>query len=320
MAVEVSAPAKAILFGEHAVVYRKPAIAIPLSDLRARAVVRPASDGITISAKDFGKRYNITHSPIREGQEGYALQQAVLKTLEHIGVKPQDLVLEIKSDIPIASGLGSGAAVATAIVKAVAKFHGKELTDDNVNKIVYEIEQIHHGTPSGIDNTTIVYERPVYFKKRVWFLPNKTKHLKVGATMHFVIADTGIRAETKGIVADVRSAWKADKKTFNRLFNDIKKITKKARKALKNGSAEEVGKLMNENHALLEKMGVSSPEINALVQAARKAGAYGSKMSGAGRGGNIITIVPARKLEAVVSALKRVGAEHVYTTTLRKTS
>jgi mevalonate kinase len=213
------------------------------------------------------------------------------------------LEISITSTIPVASGLGSGAAVSVALIRALSSHLSHSLTDAEVNSLAFEIEKLHHGTPSGIDNTVITYNKPVYFIKGQ---PIET--LKVGKPFTIVIGDTGVSALTKESVGDVRRLWLRDTVTFENLFNEIAQIALIARRAIESGKPELLGELMDHNHVLLQRLTVSSPELDKLVEAARDAGALGAKLSGGGRGGNMIALVDQARAEPVANALISAGA------------
>jgi mevalonate kinase len=173
-----------------------------------------------------------------------------------------------------------------------------------VNELVFEIEKLHHGTPSGIDNTVITYAMPVYFIKG-----QPVETFSVGKPFTIVIGDTGIPALTKESVGDVRRLWLNDTSTFEGLFNEIGQIASSARRSIEDRTPELLGDLMDQNHSLLQALTVSSPELDQLVLAARKAGAMGAKLSGGGRGGNMIALVDPAKAESVARALMSAGAK-----------
>jgi mevalonate kinase len=183
------------------------------------------------------------------------------------------------------------------------------MTNEQVNALAYEIEKIHHGTPSGIDNTAVAYGKPVYFIKG-----QPMEIFKVGKPFTIVIGDTGISALTKESVGDVCRLWEADKQKWEKVFDKIGEIAKKAKEKIENG--ELIGDLMNQNHALLQEMTASSQELDQLVEAARKAGALGAKMSGGGRGGNMIALVKPEIAETVARSLKDAGAKNTIITTI----
>jgi mevalonate kinase len=131
-----------------------------------------------------------------------------------------------------------------------------------------------------------------------------------------LVADSGVRSSTRQVVGDVRRRWQAQRQYFEELFASCGRIADAAHSALQDGRLKDVGRLMNENQTVLEMMTVSSSELERLIAAARSAGAAGAKLSGAGRGGNMIALVNGDSLEAVKEALLQAGAQRVMPTTL----
>jgi mevalonate kinase len=302
------APGKIILFGEHAVVYGRPAIAVPVQDVQACVAVSDERDkpGVTICADDIGCVIDVASAPPDE-----PLSLTVRDTLACLGLDLDviSLVLTIRSSIPVASGMGSGAAVSAAIARALCAHFGCPLEPEIVSSVVYRTEQIHHGTPSGIDNTVVVYEQPVCFCRGE---PIVT--LAVREPFWLVIADTGVSSLTKAAVADVRAAWQKDPQRYDRIFDQIGSLVQDARRAIEGGSVDALGPLMDRNHDLLRALGVSSPELETLIAAARQAGACGAKLSGGGRGGNAIAVIDGRDGAWVKGALLDAGAKRVIVT------
>ena len=185
------------------------------------------------------------------------------------------------------------------------------MPDEGINSFAYEIEKLHHGTPSGIDNTVVTYAKPVYFIKGQ---PIET--FSVGNPFTIVIGDTGVSAPTKESVADVRKLWEADQAKWEGMFDEVGTIAKEARKAIESGKTKVLGKLMNQNHTFLQEMTVSSPELDNLVSAALNAGAAGAKLSGGGRGGNMIALVEKEKAPVISEALLSAGATRTIITTV----
>ena len=304
------APGKVILVGEHAVVYGRPAVALPVNQVRAEATVVNAREGqgIIIEAADLGQTLVLR----RGGPSGslHALQVTVAGALLYLDLSlEQDLTVTVRSTIPIARGLGSGAAVSTALTRAVAQHFSRDLTPAEVSRLVYEVERIHHGTPSGIDNTVIAYERPVYFVRG-----DKPETLAVGRPLTLLVADTGLASPTKEVVDAVRQAWRRSRERYEELFDRAGSIAVEVRRAIETGDVGQVGRMMDENHGLLQAMGVSSPRLDSLVAAARYQGALGAKLSGAGRGGNVIALVSSQTRDRVERALISEGARRVIQT------
>jgi mevalonate kinase len=310
--VHGTAFAKVILFGEHAVVYGRPAIAVPVTQVRAVVSVEqaPPGAGIVIRAADIGRTIAIRDAPDDE-----PLSLTVRHTLAHLGVRADlDLSLSIRSTIPVASGLGSGAAVATAIVRALSAYLGQHLDAAAVSALVYETEKCFHGTPSGIDNTVVAFERPVYFRK------GQAIETFVAAKPFWIaIADTGLPSLTGESVADVRASWQRDPDRYDGLFDRIGQVVEQAKRGIESGQIGAMGVWMNENQRLLRALDVSSPALEALIAAALEAGAGGAKLSGGGRGGNMIVWIPdgprlPERAQQIRRALSTAGAKQVIVT------
>jgi mevalonate kinase len=303
-----SASGKVILFGEHAVVYGRPALAVPVTQVQATADISSTTvPGVHIDAPDVG-----LHAELNELPSDHPIAAVIHNLLFSLSVSPfPSLAIRISSTIPVASGLGSGAAVSVALVRALSLHLGHELSNEQVNAFAYEIEKLHHGTPSGIDNTVITYGRPVYFVK-----DKLIETFNAGRPFTIVIGDTGIPAPTKESVGDLRKLWKADPERWEKTFDQIGQICDSARILIQDGEPEKLGTLMDQNHALLQEMTVSSLELDRLVDAARAAGAWGAKMSGGGRGGNMIALVEPDTSGAVAGALRQAGARNAIVTTV----
>jgi len=308
--MHASAPGKIILCGEHAVVYGRPAIAIPLTDVRARVSIIPGApgSGVCFDAPDLGRRWLIASAPHDP------LSELTLAILRQSGVQHMpDIEISITSDIPIASGMGSGAAIATAIVRALASAFGRDLSAAEVSALVYESEQRFHGTPSGIDNTVIAYEQAIWFQRR-GEPPHQIEPLSIAAPFVLLIGDTGVRSATRLPVGEVRRRWERDQLRYEMLFDAVADVVHQVRRALAEGDRVALGPLLDRNQALLEEIGVSSPELERLIAAARSAGARGAKLSGGGWGGVMIALVEPETAQQVREALEAAGATRVLET------
>jgi mevalonate kinase len=299
-----TAPGKVILFGEHAVVYGRPALAAPVTQVCATAMVYEGEcdSPLTIEAVDLDECVTLS-------DQAHPLAEIARLALAELQLDAPHWRIEVRSTIPIASGLGSGAAVSAALARAISAAAGRPFAPEQVSAIVYEVERLHHGTPSGVDNTVIAYGQPVYFVRG-----RAPQPFAIDAPFMLAIGDTGIASPTKVAVGDVRTSWQREPARYEALFDDVAAVVEAAREAIGAGHGAALGPLMNENHGLLREIGVSSPELEQLVAAARAAGAGGAKLSGGGRGGNMIALVTRDTAVPVEKALHAAGAKRVIVT------
>ncbi len=299
------------MIGEHAAVYARPAIAAPVTDVAVRATIsaRPnaPSGEIKIEAPAVGLDARLSELPDDQPIAWiiHLVQRAIqVKRLPAMQIK-------ITSTIPPAAGLGSSAAVAVALIRALTQFLGYPLDEMTVCQLAYESEKRQHGSPSGVDNTVITYARPIYFVKGQPF-----EALNVAEPVHLLIADSGQPSSTAEVVADVRRGWEKSPAAFDAIFDAIGSLAQQARLCIENGPAKSLGALLNQNHQLLQQLGVSNPKLDRLVEAAIEAGALGGKLSGGGRGGNLIAQVEEAAADHVTNALLKTGAVRVISTTI----
>ena len=137
-----------------------------------------------------------------------------------------------------------------------------------------------------------------------------------GAPLHLLIGDTGIASPTRLAVADVRRQWQAEPERFNLIFDRCGACALAGREAIEQGNVAALGPLMAENHQALQEMTVSSPELDLLVEVALEAGSLGAKLSGGGRGGNMIALVEPDSAADISERLLAAGASRVLQTRL----
>lgn len=307
------APGKVILFGEHAVVYGQPAIAIPINKINTTARVFPNPDVqqnlIHIQAPDIQLNTDLSKLP-----DDHPIACAVQLAIKSAQVdRVPALTLQITSTIPMSAGMGSSAATSIAIIRALTDFLGHPLPADEISQLAFEVEKLQHGTPSGIDNTVIAHDKPIFYGQN-----EPIQFLLVEEPTHWIIADSGEKTPTFETVSSVRERFNSDPETYQEIFEKIGKITHDARRSLIKGEVNQLGSLMNENHQLLKSIGVSSPKLDDLISTAKGAGAAGAKLSGGGCGGNIIALASPESVDQIENALCKAGAHHVIATILAK--
>ncbi len=275
------AAGKVILLGEHAVVYGKHALAIPVADAVA-AFVR--------------KRTAATVPAVPE------LDAAISLIRDRLDIE-DEYAIEVRSRLPVAMGLGASAAFAVAIARAFDSKLGLDLDDDAINEIAFECEKLAHGTPSGIDNTIATYATPMLFRNDGEL---EVKAIETSGNPPIVIACSSERGLTKELVAGVRARRGHSKEHYDAIFAQIDNLSLGGAAALERGDFDELGRLMNICHGLLAAIEVSTPELDAMVSMARSAGATGAKLTGAGGGGSIVALCPGC-VDEVAAALRASG-------------
>jgi mevalonate kinase len=288
-----SACGKLILCGEHFVVHGAPALALPLTVVSTEVTVHAAPGAA---------------GPLLDSDAPDALldlaQQMVQRALDGLGLAPQTpWRIEVRSSVPLGAGLGSSAAFSVALVGALAEAALQRLDLEGLNARAHALEGLVHGSPSGIDNTVISHRRPL------WFVKGAESELLDGpGTLGLVLASSGAPRSTREAVAAVGALRQAEPARFAELCDRARDVTTSARTAFASGDAKTLGGLMNENHELLRAIGVSTPTLDRLTEAARGAGALGAKLTGGGRGGFIVALLPVGGEGDVSAALKQAGA------------
>jgi mevalonate kinase len=299
------APGKVILSGEHFVVLGAPAIAMAI-DLYSRAEVRPNLGTILEVEADlplkFSARSDSSMSIRRSVQLLQPLRIAAEAALDHIG-KRRGLTVNVDCQIPIGAGLGSSASTTVAITSAISRSMGVSLSRQRIFNLAFEPERFLHGSPSGVDQATCIYGGTIEFTR-----PGTVKKLAHKWSPVMLLCDTGIHHTTKTLVNSVVKRSKKNKERFQSHLVEVSDISNGVARALRRGDGEELGSLMLLNHRLLQRIGVSHPKLDLLVDVATNAGAFGAKLTGAGGGGCIIAVCPTTKArESIAKKLRRVG-------------
>ncbi|RLG49223.1 MAG: mevalonate kinase [Thermoproteota archaeon] len=306
--VEASAPSQAFLFGEHAVLYKKPALAAGV-DRRAKAIVQEGRDKellITSSAYPEPFRGVISGTSIKgEGNpdlEPIAL--GVAKLFDLLG-KSKGLEIRIDSLVPIGSGMASSASVGAAISKAVSHLLGCELQGEDLLEAVYEFERIIHGKASKTGPACAVYGGLVWVE---WINGEMRVSLtEFKESLPLVMICSKESTKTKKMIEKVSELRSRHSRIVDGILDMIATITIDGRKAILRGDLECLGRLMDFNHWLLSALGVSTPELDRIAWLARKNGALGAKLSGGGGGGCVVAVTP--NPDSLVSKLKSEGLE-----------
>mmetsp|Transcript_22744 Transcript_22744/g.44337 ORF Transcript_22744/g.44337 Transcript_22744/m.44337 type:complete len:330 (-) Transcript_22744:96-1085(-) len=304
---------KLILFGEHFVVYKVPALVaavkastsckVELSTKNSESEDGPWSTGLIVE----DNRPAVPGYKRKKRDEMLEATNLVLKHFK-VDTKQQGVKITLGGDLCAVSGIGASASNAVSLSRALADALGLKLTEEEINRAGYEGEKGYHGTPSGIDNTAATYGGVLSFCRTDKDPIFQVK--KLPSPCRIVYASTGITSSTTKVVGDVKNKKDQDPAWFDKLMTGYKKVYAQAEKALEAGDWKKVGELANENHKLLQDLTVSCKELDTLVDAARKAGAVGAKMAGTGRGGLMWAIcLDSKAQDAVYDALSKIAPQ-----------
>jgi len=297
---------KAILFNEHFVVYGLPAIVSAIGKYTVAKVDSLNKPGWEL---EDNRKATPNYKEEKMGQQKESINHILNKM--GIDTSKNGIKIILNGNLYAASGIGASAASCVAIARALSEHFNLNLSDDEINEAAYEGEKGYHGTPSGIDNTASTFGGLIWFEKGENKVMDK---LSIPNPIEIVMGNTGKVADTSAAVAGVRERKEKNHEKYNEIFDRAENIAYLAKNALLNEDHKEVGKLMNENHKLLQQIEVSSRELDFLVKLARDAGALGAKLTGGGLGGNIIALTPGRELQdTVANAIEKEGFQTLKT-------
>nr|AEW22940.1 WT5.11c [Streptomyces sp. WT5] len=303
--------AKAILLGEHAVVYGAPALALPVPQLAVTASVgwsapTPGASG-DVSLTMTGSAYRPVATQASDWLQ--PLTAAFRTAMNVTGDLHLDVILDCA--IPPGRGLGSSAACTRAVVHALADLFDREVTPQMAFDLVQSAENVAHGRASGVDATAVGASGPLLFQQ------GRSEPLPIGCEGVFIVADSGEVGRTKDAVGLLREGFERSPGAQERFVRRATDLTDQGRHALADGKAEELGARMTEYHGLLREAGLSTHRIDALVEAAHGAGSLGAKITGGGMGGCMIALTRSEQASAVTRRLHEAGAEQTWVVPLR---
>lgn len=295
MSSEGTARGKVILFGEHAVVYGIPAIAVGIErGARSSASMLEGGGPSTLRVRDW----NIS---VREDDAETPLARAfrdLLRATRAAGVAVDRVSVEAEADLPPGGGLGCSAALGVAVARALDPGAADEVIADRAG----EWERVFHGNPSGIDAAVSALGGCVLFERGAPAEKPKITRVRVPGVFHLCIGNSGQASSTRSMVEAVARLRERRPETTQRAFDAIHTLVKNARLAIEAADRNAVGQLLDLNQMLLSGLFVSTPEIEQMCGSARAAGALGAKLTGAGGGGCVVALVDTPEIGAKVLA------------------
>lgn len=303
--VTASAPGKLMLFGEHAVVYGYPCV-VTAVDQRIRVSVRKNGvDVFHLEAPDLGlETYTKKIEDLGKKELPKAVRFVEMLYKRFLAKYPQKegIVVTTKSDFNDTFGFGSSSAVTVAFAKALTTLYGLEFSNKELFDLCYQAVLDVQGVGSGFDVASAIWGGTIYFVS-----PGKVIEKIDIKSLPIVVGYTGVKADTPTLVRMVAKMRDDEPEKIERVFAEMGEIAGVGRSAIVSGDWESVGYLMKANQRLLRKIKVSSVELENLIGASEGAGAYGSKLSGAGGGDCMVGVVGDEAKSNVERGIEEVG-------------
>lgn len=295
--VTASAPGKLMLFGEHSVVYGFPSI-VTAVDQRLRVRVSNTREAaFSVHAPDVGVdnyKKSISELGSEKIPKGVAFLEMLYKRFIEQSKIKTGIQVETSSDFSSEFGFGSSSAVTVAFAKALTEFHEVPVSNEELFRLCYQAVLDVQGVGSGFDLAAAIWGGTIYYVK-----PARIVELLSANELPVVVGYTGIKANTVPLVRMVEEKKNTDPTKINQIFEQVTTIVELAKTAILAADWQKVGILMSENQLLLQELGVSSTELNTLIDSAKAAGAFGAKLSGAGGGDCMIAVTDIEHRDAV---------------------
>lgn len=289
MKIKVSAPGKLLLLGDHAVVYGYPCI------------VTAVDKRLYVEAEIINDSENKIIAP--QVKESRFVLESIAKFKERFQIK-KSVKITTKGDFSHNVGLGSSSAVTVATFQALGLLFAVKISKREIFDLSYEVNLKIQGVGSGFDLAAANYGKTLYFVRG-----GKLIELLHNERLPLIVGYSGFKADTPFYVRKVAEDFKTKKNEMDYIFRQTKDLVEKAKIDIEEKNFASLGRQMTKNQHLLQELGVSTPKLNAMVDAAIEAGAYGAKLSGAGGGDCMIALVPPGKSLAIKKAIESVGGE-----------
>ncbi len=297
---------KIILTGEHSVVHGKHAVAAPIN-LKMKAKIRDRDKDINVIIPRWGVEQKLKFGEDHQ----YSIYRSLEMILDNLGLRNRGMNIEIFPEVPRAMGMGGSSALAVAIIRGLDEHYQLGLTDQQVRELSFKSEDIIHGGASGIDNTVSTYGQLIMYRKAD---PPEMEELKLVKDIPIVIGLSGVESMTSGMVSKVREARQRYPEWYDTILDQMDRLALASKEAIEQYNLPKLGEIMNLNHGYLNALQVSCPEIEDLIQIARKSGALGAKLTGGGGGGAIIALCDSPEVQQnVKEGIRKEGYDALIT-------
>lgn len=295
--IKATAPGKLMLIGEHAVIYNHPCLVTAVDRRLSVSVTETQSGKIEIDAPQVSNTRFLEKT-----------LEAAEKTWS---IKHSGLLVRSESSFSGKYGLGSSAASVVATTAALAAYFQVKLDKRQFFDFAYKIILDVQGVGSGFDIASAIYGGTLYFVtggKTIENLTNKNGRLPL------VVGYTGVKSNSVELVSQVAEKRKQYPERVDRLMQAIARLADQGREAFLEGDWVKLGKLMDFDQEYLRDLGVSSAKLEDLIAAAKRAGALGAKLSGAGGGDCMFALINSEVDQSkplIIEAIRKAGGEVV---------
>tara|TARA_B100001094_G_C18109655_1_gene760406 strand:+ start:396 stop:1385 length:990 start_codon:yes stop_codon:yes gene_type:complete len=294
-----SACGKAILIGEHAVLYGAKAIAMPLPELRMKMSIVPdlqSSGGISLK--------------LAGNEVDSQIKAVVGDALKLLNIVTDRVSIEGASSLPIGAGLGSSATLCIAILRLLNNSWGIGATPNELAIMANELEKRFHGNPSGLDASVVAFEKFISFRKGETIKPLQS--LNESDSWHFAIVDSGLRASTNIMIKKAKP-WFTNKTFGEQRINHFDDLAIHAQKYLSNQNHHDLADIITETNKLLFESGIIPAKLDEIITVIKKLGIPAAKITGAGGGGSILCLLTANAHDQQMNLLQQnFGKEKVF--------
>ncbi len=300
---------KTILIGDQFVLWEIPAVlsAIPFETI---CTVEKLKTGSGWSLED--NRIEVPGYKKAKEEDSVASFNRMIKVMKLDLIK-NPIKITVSGDLLAGSGVGASAAICVSFARACNEEFKLGMDILGINHVAWEGEFGYHGLPSGVDNTVSTYGGVIKYK-----IKNGVKQfdrIDLSKPVEIVLGNSGVTANTADLKGFLEEQEKTDPSLFNNRIDKIRAQVKGLGESLSSGDLQETGRIMSDNHKILIEMGLSHERLIYLCDLANSLGAYGSKVTGGGRGGYMLALTPGRELQdKVASAFEAEGVPTIRTT------
>lgn len=310
--ISVSSPGKLMLMGEHAVLYGHPCLVTAVDRRMHISIERTEPPTLVLDAPDvhitaYEKPMNVLGTgDIPKGVQ--FIERALQRFMTTYPIEG-GVHISVSSDFSDQLGFGSSSASAAGTIRALSEIFNRRLSSKQIFAMAYQAVTDVQGKASGFDVAAAVYGGALYF-----VTAGKTVEPLSCASMPLIVGYTGVKADTTALVSEVNVKMHAQPERVKRIFDAIAKLVNDAKAKMIEGDWERVGKLMDFNQDYLRDLGVSSEKLESLIVAAKQAGAWGAKLSGAGGGDCMIAVSSEGTRHAIEKAIESAGGQVIHIT------